>query len=111
VRGDFLFSNVLNLTSVFDQPILVGHCPGSAGAALEDKTDAENLAMMMRIFRTAWNIPDAEDKNAAFSRWHLDPFSVGAYPYLKIGTHPELFDILRRRIRTVTVYLRKPVTV
>jgi len=85
-------SNVLNLDAVYRQPILVAHAPGSLGTALEAGSDAGNRELLMGVFRTAWAIPEHGVTGAAFSRWHLDPYALGAYPHLPVGADPSLYD-------------------
>jgi len=98
IVGAGLFSSVLNLQSIFGKPILVGHCPGSAGIALEGQTPAETLEMVKRIYRTAWKIPDEAFLEMVTSGWHLDPRALGAYPHLKVGSHPRLYDQLAKPV-------------
>ena len=87
------FSVVVNLTSLFKQPILVGYNGGQTARLLENETDEQVILKVMQQWQTVFpNIMKPEQY--LLTRWGQDPYSLGSYSYLPVGATGEDRDFL-----------------
>lgn len=83
-----------NYARVTGLPVLLGFCTADAAASVEalddDATVADAMAVLRRIYGAAIPEPEA----AIVTRWGKDPYSLGAYSFLRVGARPSQRDEL-----------------
>ncbi|MBB6520875.1 flavin monoamine oxidase family protein [Pseudoteredinibacter isoporae] len=85
------FSLWVNIHAISGEPYLLAL---STAANLEAGSDAEIVEEAMLGLRGIYGDDIPEPSKNYISRWHNDPFSMGAYSYLRQGGRPEHRDIL-----------------
>lgn len=85
------FSLWLNVHKVSQQPYLMAM---STAAHIEAGSDAEIVEEAMLGLRGIYGEEIPEPSKSYISRWQNDPFSLGAYSYLRQGGRPEHRNIL-----------------
>lgn len=85
------FSLWLNVHQVSQQPYLLAL---STATQLEAGSDAEIVEEAMLALRGMYGDEIPDPLNSYISRWQNDPFSLGAYSYLRQGGRPEHRQIL-----------------
>ncbi|MGB0835772.1 MAG: flavin monoamine oxidase family protein [Psychrobium sp.] len=88
----------LNLSAYTGAPILLGFNAGEFGSQLENLSDQEITEQAMDVLRKIYgeDIPNPTD--ILITRWGKDPFSFGAYSYLKIGAFPIMRETLAKPV-------------
>lgn len=85
---------VLNYQSLCGQPALGGVLAGQGAAKLEDKTDEQLVAGMMRQLRRMFGEDIPEPTGFVVTRWDKEPYSLGAYSHCPVGQRGDAFDTL-----------------
>ncbi len=88
------FSLWVNMHALSGQPYLMAL---STANHLEAGSDAEIVEEAMLGLRSVYGDDIPEPSKSYISRWQNDPFSMGAYSYLRQGGRPEHRDILAER--------------
>lgn len=93
------FMDFLNLAHFLDQPILLAFCAGKLARTIEEWTDPQIIAHVMRSLRAMYtpNIP--EPTTVQITRWTQDPFAYGSYSAIPVGATLEDLDILAAPIK------------
>ncbi len=80
----------LSLVRAAGQPVLLGFNAGDRGHAIESLTDQQIVDSAMTTLKTIFgtDIPLPDDYQ--ITRWGSDPFSLGAYSFHPVGSHPNL---------------------
>ena len=88
----------LNIAHYTDEPILLGFNAGSFARTVENWTDEQIVESAMSVLRDIYgsNIPDPLDWQ--ITRWAKDPFSWGAYSFLKPGTSGKTLKTLAQPV-------------
>lgn len=68
------------------EPILLGFNAASAAADVELLDDTATVADAMTVLRTIYGKTIPDPTGAIVTRWGKDPFALGAYSYLKVGS-------------------------
>lgn len=89
-----LWSEFLNVYHYSNTPILIGINPGSTGRELEKLSDKETVERAMSVLRTIFGSSIPEPEAFKIARWYSDPFAKGAYSFLRIGSSPDMLDVL-----------------
>lgn len=83
-----------NMTVHNNEPILVALFRGAHARLLEQKTDQEVVALAMVNLRNMFGSAIADPIGFERTKWHSDPFSVGAYVHVPPGAQASDFDLL-----------------
>ena len=88
----------LNIAHYTGEPILLGFNAGSFARTVENWTDEQIVESAMSVLRDIYgsNIPDPLDWQ--ITRWAKDPFSWGAYSFLKPGTSGKTLKTLAQPV-------------
>jgi monoamine oxidase len=81
---------IVNFHKIANLPVLLAFSAGSAGEKNELRDDAELVACLMTCLRKMYgqNIP--EPVGHLVTRWNQDPFSLGSYSYVPVGSKQSL---------------------
>jgi monoamine oxidase len=84
----------LNLHYYTNKAVLLGFNAADFGREIESYGDAEIIEHAMTALRTmhGTNIPNP--RNYLVSRWASDPFALGSYSFLPVGSSPDMLDAL-----------------
>jgi monoamine oxidase len=88
------WAEYINVARFVPQPILLGFNAATYARRLERETDAQTVAGMLAALRSMFGRKVPEPTHAAVTRWGADPFSLGAYSFLKTGATPHDYDRL-----------------
>jgi len=83
-----------NFAPITDRPVLLGFCAARAAAAVEALDDTSAVADAMAVLRTMYGSAVPDPEAALLTRWGQDPYSLGAYSFLKAGARPSLRERL-----------------
>ena len=77
---------IVNFHKIAGLPLLLAFSAGTAGEQNELRSDAELVACLMGCLRKMYgqNIP--EPSGHLVTRWNQDPFSLGSYSYVPVGS-------------------------
>ena len=79
------WSEWISLSKPTGRPILVGFNAGDFGRQIEGYTDSEVVASAMTTLRKIFGSTIPLPLSFQVSRWGDDPFSYGAFSYVKLG--------------------------
>lgn len=79
------WSEWISLSNPTGRPILVGFNAGDFGRQIEDYTDNEIVTGAMTTLRKIFGSTIPLPLSYQVSRWGKDPFSYGAFSYVKLG--------------------------
>ncbi len=79
-------------------PVLVGFRGGKGIRDSELRSDREAQRDAMEALRAMFGPGLPDPVGVAVSRWHTDPFSVGAYPHVPVGATSRAFEVLARPV-------------
>ena len=80
------------------RPILVGFAAGPSQRSHGLLSDGERREQAMSALRSMLGTSLPQPRGVAVSRWHLDPFAIGAYSYIAVGNSDRDFDQLARPV-------------
>jgi monoamine oxidase len=83
-RGQFV--EWVNLYRYTGKPILSLWSQGDAARALEKQTDEQVVDRAMAVMRKIHGVRATDPVGALVSRWQSDPFTVGSYSHMAIGS-------------------------
>ncbi len=78
----------LNYRTFSDQNILLGVCVGSYAQKVENLSDQEILADALMAVRTMFGSRVPNPIGHIVTKWSKDPFTHGAYSFMKVGSTP-----------------------
>jgi monoamine oxidase len=85
---------VFNWQRVVGQPVLVGFRSGRAARRDEPLSDPEIVARLVDQLRSAFGSRVPEPSAFHVTRWASDPYSLGSYSYIRVGSSPDDRDQL-----------------
>lgn len=85
---------ILNLQAVVGKPILLCFNAADYAEAMQAKDDAAVVADAMDALRSILGPGLAAPKGILRTRWAADPFALGSYSYLAVGSSPKDSDAL-----------------
>ena len=83
-RGGFAVWH--NMEKITGQPILMAFSSGQSAIDIEQRRDAEIVALAMERLRGFYGDGIPEPTDYTITRWHSDPFSLGSYSYFALAT-------------------------
>lgn len=95
---------VLNYQALCGHPALGGVLAGDAAAKLEDKTDEQLVAGMMRQLRRMFGDDIPDPTGFVTTRWNQDPYSLGAYSHCPVGQRGDAFDTLGEPVEDILFF-------
>jgi monoamine oxidase len=82
---------IVNLAPIVGEPVALGFAYGSRAGVIADATPEASADRLMRLLRTVAGGPVPDPVAAVVTTWGSDPYSLGAYAYLRVGaTGPDL---------------------
>lgn len=101
-RGQF--TQWLNLQAQIGEPVLLAFNAGGFGRELESLTDEQLKDQAMDTLRTIYgsSIPEPEAHFA--TRWASDPFALGSYSSMAVGSSPDDYDALAAQVDEVLFF-------
>lgn len=88
----------ISLSRQVNQPILVGFNAADFGRQIESWTDAQIIAGAMKTLRLIFGSKVPDPIGYQITRWGADPYSLGSYSYLPVGSTPKMRDDLAANI-------------
>ncbi len=88
------FQEFVNAYRTQKVPILVALNGGPYAHRLSSMTDAEVGDRMLAVLRRTFGDRVGDPVGLVRSRWHLDPFAGGCYPYPAVGSSGEDYEAL-----------------
>lgn len=88
-----------DLSDITGMPILVAINSASEAREIERLSDHETVASAMTVLRTMYGANIPEPSGYLVTRWAQDPFSLGAYSYIKLGASPKMRRELAKTVR------------
>jgi monoamine oxidase len=67
---------------------------GPAAQAIREWTDADVVASVMQQLRRLYPVTAVEPTSATITHWQDDPFSLGSYAFMTVGSVTEDHDVL-----------------
>lgn len=94
----------LNIYAYTRQPVLLLFNAGEYGLAIEDMSDEQITEKAMEMLRTVYgeNISDPDD--VLITRWGKDPFALGSYSSIYLGSTPEDRDALAQSVENILFF-------
>ncbi|MEM7002019.1 MAG: FAD-dependent oxidoreductase [Pseudomonadota bacterium] len=80
----------MNLHKVTGEPILLAFSAARDAATLEQHSDATVVAEAVALLRNIFGEDVPQPEQFAITRWGMEPFSLGAYSYLGLGSNPQM---------------------
>lgn len=74
------------MEKITGQPILMAFSSGQSAIDIEQRRDAEIVALAMERLRGFYGDGIPEPTDYTITRWHSDPFSLGSYSYFALAT-------------------------
>ena len=87
---------VVNVDRIVAEPAATAFAYGSRARVLVDASDAEAVERLLRILAALVGHRVPEPLAVARTAWSMDPFSLGAYAYVRCGSTPDDFEELGR---------------
>jgi len=84
----------LDLSQHTGQPILIAFNAAEYGRAVEQLSDAEQVAQALKVLRVMFGAEVPEPEHYVITRWASDPFAYGSYTYLRPGGSGADRDVL-----------------
>lgn len=88
----------MNYRTFSEENILVGLSVGEYAQIAEQMDDADMLEDCMSVVRATFGAHAPEPVGFLATRWSLDPYTHGAYSYVRVGSKPGDFDGLAKPI-------------
>jgi len=88
----------ISLSRQVNQPILVGFNAADFGRQIESWTDAQIISSAMTTLRLIYGSRIPDPVGYQITRWGSDPFTLGSYSYLPVGSTPKMRDDLAANI-------------
>lgn len=88
----------ISLSRQVNQPILVGFNAADFGRQIESWTDAQIINSAMTTLRLIYGAKIPNPVGYQITRWGSDPFTLGSYSYLPVGSTPKMRDDLAANI-------------
>lgn len=79
----------VNLNSVLGAPCLMGFAAGSWAREMEGRPEEEVRARVVEIVRLMFGSGTPEPEAFLRTRWAHDPFTLGSYSFIPVGSGPE----------------------
>src|SRR5262249_40281067 len=77
---------IVNFHKIAGLPLLLAFSAGAAGEQNELRSDAELVACLMECLRKMYGPDIPEPSGHLITRWNKDPFSLGSYSYVPVGS-------------------------
>jgi Flavin containing amine oxidoreductase len=106
--SDCDWPEIVNFHKIAGWPVLLAFSAGAAGEKNELRSDSELVAAPMISLRKMYGKEIPEPSGYLVTRWDQDPYSLGSYSYVAVGSKQSL----RRQIgmpveeRVVPIYSR-----
>src|SRR5262245_58560241 len=81
---------IVNFHKIAGLPVLLAFSAGTAGEQNELRTDADLVACLMGCLRKMYGQSIPEPSGHLVTRWNQDPFSLGSYSYVPVGSKQSL---------------------
>ena len=88
----------ISLSRQLNQPILVGFNAADFGRQIESWTDAQIINSAMTTLRLIYGSKIPNPVGYQITRWGSDPFTLGSYSFLQVGSTPKMRDDLAANI-------------
>lgn len=88
----------MNYRTFSEENIIVGLSVGGYAQIAEQMNDADIVADCMSVVRATFGASAPEPVDFLATRWSMDPFTHGAYSYVRVGSRPGDFDELAKPI-------------
>lgn len=88
------FAEILNWVPCGGEPVLFAFAAASFAREIEARDDREVLADAMGVVRKIFGRDAPDPKGSKVVRWGQDPFALGSYSYLPVGSTPDDLDTL-----------------
>ncbi len=92
------YSYFLNARTFCDANLLVTFGFGLFGKTLDTKTDAQIQDEVMEVLRKIYGRAIPNPKKILVTRWGTDPYSLGAYSFVNVGTENKHFETLQAAV-------------
>jgi len=81
---------IVNFHKIAGLPVLLAFSAGTAGETNELRSDAELVDCLMASLREMYGKSIPEPSGHLVTRWNQDPFSLGSYSYVPVGSKQSL---------------------
>jgi monoamine oxidase len=81
---------IVNFHKIAGLPVLLAFSAGTAGEKNELRGDTELVACLMDCLRKMYGQKIPEPVGHLITRWNQDPFSLGSYSYVPVGSKQSL---------------------
>ena len=87
---DEAWPEIVNFHKIAGLPVLLAFSAGTAGERNELRSDQELVACLMVCLREMYGTSAPEPSGHLVTRWNQDPFSLGSYSYVPVGSRQSL---------------------
>lgn len=89
---------------ITNQPILLGFNAASFASTLEAYSDAQTVSSAMTVLRGIYGASVPDPLGYKITRWGKNPFSLGSYSFIGIGSTPKDCDTLAKPIKSKIIF-------
>ena len=89
---------------ITNQPILLGFNTGSFASTLEAYSDEQTVSSAMTVLRAMYGASAPNPIGYKITRWGKNPFSLGSYSYVGIGSSPMDCDTLAKPVNSKIIF-------
>jgi len=89
---------------ITNQPILLGFNAGSFASTLEAYSDEQTVSSAMTVLRAMYGASVPNPIGYKITRWGKNPFSLGSYSYVGIGSSPTDCDTLAKPVNSKIIF-------
>ena len=88
--SDCDWPEIVNFDKIAGWPLLLAFSAGAAGERNELRSDSELVAALMASLRKMYGKEIPEPTGYLVTRWNQDPYSLGSYSYVPVGSKQSL---------------------
>jgi monoamine oxidase len=93
------WAEFLNLQALLNKPILLAFNAAAYAREMEGKSDDAVVADVMAVLRRMYGTRATEPTGVLRTRWSADPFTLGSYSHLAVGSTLEDRDALAQPVQ------------
>jgi len=95
-RGEFYL--FINMQKIVGAPVLVAMISGQAAYSIETLSGEEVVSRAMNILKNIFGPTVTNPTRAVITRWASDPFAMGSFSYVAVGSSGKDYEILAKSI-------------
>ena len=95
-RGEFYL--FISMTKIVGAPVLVAMISGQAAYTIENLSGEDVVGKAMSILQKIYGPSAVTPTRAVITRWGSDPYALGSFSYVSVGSNGSDYDILAKPV-------------